>query len=311
MHPRVTLFLFAYNHERFVADACRAAFAQTYSPLEIVLSDDCSSDATFQRLSEAASSYTGPHKVLLNKNPRNLGLIGHVNRCFELSSGDLIVFAAGDDISHPERVERLVEAYQRLDSSDCLLHSSATMISTSGVRQGVLVPPLAQRELPINLIAECFALYIGATGAISRSLMDRFGDIAFPEAYEDLVFAFRAALIGKIHYVDEELVDYRIGAGITSQHINSKKPVSRQDRLQRTEMRIAVLRQRLRDLQCIGGDADYSDIAVRITSRMDELLDRKAFLDGPRALFGRLSRLNFARMMRAAVSEAQALAKGK
>lgn len=311
MNPRVTLFVFAYNQDEFIAEACHAALAQDYSPLEIIFSDDSSSDDTFRRLSEVADSYTGEHDVHVNKNPTNLGLIGHVNRCFELSTGDLIVFAGGDDISHPDRVAKLVEAYTRSSTANCLLHSSATMITATGDKQGVLTPPLAEQDLPIESIAECFALYIGATGAVSRSLMDRFGKLAFPKAYEDLVFAFRAVLVGQIHYVDEPLVDYRIGMGLTSQHIKTNRRRSREYRLGRVQMQIDVLQQRLKDLHTIGDYADDRRLAIRIANRMEDLHNREAFLQGPRAFLRRLSWRKSGRMIRAAVSEAQALAKGK
>jgi glycosyltransferase involved in cell wall biosynthesis len=46
--PLLTLAMFAYNHERFIAEAVRGALRQTYSPLEIIISDDCSTDRTFE-----------------------------------------------------------------------------------------------------------------------------------------------------------------------------------------------------------------------------------------------------------------------
>ena len=61
--PLVTFALLAYNQERFVREAVRAAFEQTYRPLEIILSDDCSQDGTFEVLMNMAQSYTGPHKA--------------------------------------------------------------------------------------------------------------------------------------------------------------------------------------------------------------------------------------------------------
>ena len=45
--PLVTFALFAYNQERFITEAVEAAFAQTYQPLEIIISDDGSSDKTY------------------------------------------------------------------------------------------------------------------------------------------------------------------------------------------------------------------------------------------------------------------------
>ena len=54
--------------------AIEGAFAQTYQPLEILLSDDCSPDGTYRVMQEMAAAYAGPHRVILNRNPKNLGI---------------------------------------------------------------------------------------------------------------------------------------------------------------------------------------------------------------------------------------------
>src|SRR2546430_17373747 len=94
--PILTFVVAAFEQEDYVAEAVEAAFRQTYSPLEIILSDDCSSDQTFEVMQRLAREYKGPHKVVLNRNERNLGLVGHVNRAVELAAGEIIVGSAGD-----------------------------------------------------------------------------------------------------------------------------------------------------------------------------------------------------------------------
>ena len=81
--PLVSFAVIAYNQERFIREAIEGAFAQTYEPLEIILSDDCSPDRTFDIMQEMAAAYDGPHKVVLNRNEPNLGLVPHVNRILE------------------------------------------------------------------------------------------------------------------------------------------------------------------------------------------------------------------------------------
>ena len=66
--PLVTFALFSYNQEQFIRQAVESAFAQTYSPLEIILSDDFSSDGTFEIMQEMVAAYSGPHRVVLNQN---------------------------------------------------------------------------------------------------------------------------------------------------------------------------------------------------------------------------------------------------
>ena len=62
-------------------------------------------------MQEMAAAYRGPHRIILNRNPTNLGHARHVERIMEISSGAFIVESAGDDISLPERTERLVAAW--------------------------------------------------------------------------------------------------------------------------------------------------------------------------------------------------------
>ncbi len=50
--PLVTFMLRTYNHERFIREAVRSALTQTYSPLQVVISDDCSQDRTFEIIQE-------------------------------------------------------------------------------------------------------------------------------------------------------------------------------------------------------------------------------------------------------------------
>src|SRR5438309_837758 len=97
--PLLTFAVAAFNQERFIREAVEAAFAQTYSPVEIILSDDCSEDRTFDIMREMIGAYHGPNRVILNRNPVRRSIGGHFNRIIEISHGELILAAAGDDVS--------------------------------------------------------------------------------------------------------------------------------------------------------------------------------------------------------------------
>ena len=105
--PLISYVVTTYNIENYVEESVSCAFEQTYSPLEIVLSDDCSTDSTFEIMERMAKEYTGPHKIVLNRNEKNLGITKHMNRAYlELATGEIIVAAHGDDISKSERTEK-------------------------------------------------------------------------------------------------------------------------------------------------------------------------------------------------------------
>ena len=110
--PLVTLALFAYNQDNYVREAIEGAFAQTYEPLEIILSDDQSSDGTFQVMHAMAVSYTGPHRVRAIRQEKNLGTVNHVITVAKQAAGKYFVVNAGDDVSYPDRVARIAEAFE-------------------------------------------------------------------------------------------------------------------------------------------------------------------------------------------------------
>lgn len=192
--PLVSFVVVAYNQERFISEAVRSAFAQTYHPLEIILSDDCSPDLTFAIMEEAAAAYDGPHRVLLNRSPRNDGLASNLNRCWELSSGEFVVVQAGDDIAVPERTAELVARWRDPNAPVDLVCSHFAEIDEVGERTGVVrwdvlfIPDVSNSVLKWRC---------GATGACSgysRRLHEKYGPLDKRVLSEDWVYSFRAWL---------------------------------------------------------------------------------------------------------------------
>jgi glycosyltransferase involved in cell wall biosynthesis len=221
-HPLITFGLFAYKQERFIREAVQGAFNQEYSPLEIVLSDDCSCDGTFEVMRNMAGGYHGPHKIILNRNPSNLGVGGHVNRVVELSTGPLIIEAAGDDISHPHRVRYLCEEWLKQGRQPTSLHSDYEVMDD----QGTLIKDTWERnsfsgKRSVGLeevrsflnLERCSPQIHGATHAFGRDLFLEFGPLNNDVFYEDKVLSFRSLLIGSFAYVPRKLVRYRTHSG--------------------------------------------------------------------------------------------------
>lgn len=246
--PLVTFALFAYNQEKYIREAVEGAFAQTYEPLEIILSDDCSTDRTFEIMEEMAAEYAGPHRIIARQNNRNLGLINHVNIAVDVASSELIVFAAGDDASSAHRVERIVLCFLE-NPVVMLVHSQAWIIDEQGNEAGLLNPPITDINTDLKTLALANGIYIGATGAIRKRIFKNFGPITEPDTYEDLTFGFRAALAGTIFYLPEPLVKYRSNIGIASQ-FRRWGGARTTRRIASIRQRIATLRQRNKDLNC-------------------------------------------------------------
>lgn len=250
--PSVTVFLFAYNQSKYIRAACESVLAQDYTPLQIVFSDDCSTDDTFDIMTEIASNYQGHHQISLNRNAQNLGLIRHVNLSHQLTTTDLLVAAAGDDISEPNRVTEIVKTYRSAENKPFSIHSNITPINKDGKKIDFTLEPTkdySTENLP--KISLMMGLVIGATHAWSRDVFDKFGDITELDSYEDLIIAFRSALLGDVLYIDRNLVRYRVGSGMSTTSLK-EKPSRKEASGQYTkslELQVAVLTQRRIDCQ--------------------------------------------------------------
>jgi glycosyltransferase involved in cell wall biosynthesis len=213
--PLATLFIIGYNHEDYIAAAIDGALAQTWSPLEIILSDDGSTDRTFAIMQEKAAAYSGPHRVILNRNPTNLGIVPHIEKVVSLAHGELIVENDGDDVSVPHRVARMVEAWLASGRRAKAIHSARRRLDEKGGLHEVFDDRrVLANQTPLEVIRDHGTL-VGASLAYDREVWDRFGPQSPVAVFDDFPTAFRASLIGEIHYLPEPLLHWRTG-GTTS-----------------------------------------------------------------------------------------------
>ncbi|MCL1479085.1 glycosyltransferase [Marinobacter sp. M3C] len=290
--PLVTFALLAYNQENYIREAVGAALSQDYSPLEIILSDDCSSDATFEIMREMADRYAGLHSIVLNRNVRNLNVGGHINNLNRLAKGELVVAAAGDDISKPDRVSRLVEAWLANGKRSGLLHSARIMITEAGALIGERGHSALEELTSAESAIVNNAHVIGATEAWDRCLFNSYGDFSEGLVHEDLALTFRSLLAGRpVTYIDRPLVLYRYGVGITASYFG---PTSRN-----TSKRMVLLRrlrtdalQRLDDLKVFPNSV-VEAAATLALHKYDVAIRFEDGIPGPMELTGMIKRVGF------------------
>ncbi len=213
--PLVTMLVLAYRQPGSIAGAIQGALAQTYTPLEILVSDDASDDDTWLEIERAVKDYGGPHQLALNRNERNLGIGAHISDLVARSHGELIVIAAGDDISVPTRCERIVEAWLVTSARPDLIASWLFDLDEQG-RPGKLLKPtdLGTYRNAADWLARP-PYVVGAAQAWTRRVFDRFGPLPPGVTAEDLIMVLRAVMSGGAITLAEPLVQYRRG-GLSS-----------------------------------------------------------------------------------------------
>lgn len=206
--PLVTFALFAYNQEKYIREAVEGAFAQTYEPLEIILSDDCSTDRTFEIMEEMAAGYSGRHRVRATRNFKNMGIAAHVHKIDSQATGALIVHAAGDDISLPHRTTQLVRHWLSFDKGPSVIVSNAETMTPEGITDGTVVGR-EHENCWINGKDNTFYSVLGCSLAVEKSLIEKFGPIDERIIAEDVVLYRRAEVSNGIFYIKEPLVKWR------------------------------------------------------------------------------------------------------
>jgi glycosyltransferase involved in cell wall biosynthesis len=213
--PLASFLLITFNQQNTVADAIRGALAQTWAPLEILISDDASSDATFAAAEQCVRDYRGPHVVRLYRNEKNLGISAHLSALAARASGEMLFIAAGDDISRPERVERVMRVWLDSGRRYDLIATDLQDLDAEGQTHGVLRVTNLDDYRSFEAWSGNRPHLVGAAHAWARRLFDAFGPIA-PGIYgEDQIMAFRAIMSQGAHTLHEPLVLYRRG-GLSS-----------------------------------------------------------------------------------------------
>ena len=104
--PIVSIGLPVYNGEAFLRPALEAILAQTFGDFEVVISDNCSTDATPDICRDYAER---DPRIRYYRNDTNVGPCLNFNRTLDLARGEFFAWAAHDDRMEPAFLERCLE----------------------------------------------------------------------------------------------------------------------------------------------------------------------------------------------------------
>jgi glycosyltransferase involved in cell wall biosynthesis len=273
--PFVSVLLITYRQRETIGDALRSLLAQTWQPLEIIASDDASGDGTWEAMCAAAEGYAGPHRLQLNRNEANLGIGAHLSRLAQMARGELLVVAAGDDVSLPRRVQRIVEAWLAHDRRPDVIASALADIDAEGRVHGEIVPTDLSCYTSLAQWAAEPPHVVGAAQAWTKRLFDRFGPLPPGTVAEDLVMVFRAIGSGGAITLREPLVQYRRG-GISRRRRNLHAHDVIERLLKNNRHALVETEQMLRDARLMGR-------CDEVGPHLERMLERERFIA---ALFG-------------------------
>ncbi|MEV7973353.1 glycosyltransferase family 2 protein [Cellulomonas sp. NPDC089187] len=129
MTPRATVGIPVYNGERYLAAALDSVRAQDEPDIEILISDNGSTDRTGDICRAAAAQDS---RIRYHRQEANRGGAWNFNHLVDLASAPFFTWAAADDIRRPEFIRRCLEVFAEADPSTVLVTPRTRIIDATG-----------------------------------------------------------------------------------------------------------------------------------------------------------------------------------
>jgi glycosyltransferase involved in cell wall biosynthesis len=212
--PLVSVLIPHYNYIQYVPFAIDSALAQTYPNVEVVVTDNQSTDGAVAILRER---YRNEPRVRIIENERNLGMTGNFNRALEHARGKYILWMSADDFMLPAHVERLEAVFEREPKID-VAYSGVYFADEAGRINAIRALPgqfpvdyVDVRDELVEQVTTVCPLCLPAA-LFPRSLVDEVGPLDDDEYLaSDWEYAIRLAVLDKrFAYVADPSVVIRL-----------------------------------------------------------------------------------------------------
>ena len=193
--------LCTYHGERFLKAQIDSLLQQTYSNIEIVVSDDHSTDGTKAILQQ----YETDPRFRIFYQSHNLGTVQNFEYATHLAKGEFVAFCDQDDIWLPEKVQKLYEAIGK----HWLVYSDSILIDEAGQSLQKNLSHLRKMYSGQDTRGFIFSNVVwGHAMMVKKDLLSHV--LPIPEKIpHDIWFAAKATALTGIQYLDEPLTLYR------------------------------------------------------------------------------------------------------
>jgi len=213
--PLISVILCTYNGERFIEEQIESILQQTYHPLELVISDDASSDGTVAILKK----YESNPACRIFYQQKNLGLSENFAFAAKQSKGSFLAFSDQDDIWLADKVESLYHAI----GGHLLVYSDSLLVDENG--QSLHKQLSGIRKMYTGNDSRGYFLYSVVWGhgmLIKRALLEQ--SLPIPaNVHHDVWIAYKALTLGGIFYLDKVTTLYRQHVASTSKTLPQKQ----------------------------------------------------------------------------------------
>ena len=236
--PLVSIIIITYNSAKYVLETLESAKLQTYKNIELIISDDCSTDNTVKLcdtwLKDNKSRFTKTKLITVEKN---LGIPKNCNRALYAAEGDWTKFIAGDDILMPNCVKDNIEFVQSNSEiifcfsdyatyRDTFIDASLILANPETNRRSLMFTKLSV-EFQLQVIARGATIHGGATFYHTESILALGGyDETFTHLEDWPTWNKLLKKDIKFHYLSIKTIKYRMHSEAITKKINTGQSFS-------------------------------------------------------------------------------------
>lgn len=234
----VTVVVSTYNGEKYLAVQLDSIVGQTHKNLEIIISDDASSDKTLEIAQRYAANDA---RITIIHHEKNIGLHANLEGALSVAKGTYIAISDQDDIWQLDKIEKLLAAIGDKIAvfTDSVLIDSAGASIGQTVLQSIRLKDWENCTRLLNLLYK--NVVSGHAMLFHRSLLTA----ALPFS-DDLIFdhhlALCAAICGGLVFYREPLVSHRIHG---ANHTNAGLAVGKDERIKTDRSQRPARREKL------------------------------------------------------------------
>jgi len=114
--PLVSICIPVYNGDKFIDETIQCCLGQTYKNIEVIVSDNCSTDQTV----EFIKRYNDP-RIKIYSNAKNEGLLYNFKKVFTYATGKYMSFLGADDGMTLDAVEKAVNIMEAPENQNIVL----------------------------------------------------------------------------------------------------------------------------------------------------------------------------------------------
>lgn len=213
-YPLITVAIPTRNRAGLVRDCVASALAQSYPHIEVLVSDNASTDDTLATLKSINDK-----RLRVLSNPVDVGMVGNFARCVQEARGDYLVLASDDNILDPAFLEKCVQLVRKEPGIPIVLAAYDILVIDEFSRnERRIVPAVASKRLSTGIwhgteiLEEYFSGRISAqllSSIIRTDILRRNGYSLHPCAGDEATW-IPALLEGRAGLVNERCATYLV-----------------------------------------------------------------------------------------------------